>query len=396
MLTSSISEILEGGTRLLVPNTSLTEKIPPKVPAFFNPVAKRNRDISILVYSAFSELDSLKSLTFADSLCGVGSRGLRVGVEIPSSQEIWMNDINPNALELAKESAKLNSIINKCHFHNGEACSFLLSNQNHERKRYDIVDLDPFGSPSPYIDCVLRAVKNGGLLSVTATDTAVLCGVYPHVCFRKYLGYPINNEYANETGIRLLISLIAFTASRFDLAINPLFSHTNLHFMRTYLQIKISNNQANNIHTKIGNILHCHKCGNRTQLALGDCSKSCSICLSKCSLGGPLWKGPLSDTQFLKIMLNLVPRLTTYQQSPNLQKSIINQLEVTAKEIPEPYYYLVDTISSKLKISPPPISEVIERIHDSGFSASRAALNPRGIKTVASITEILHALKNRN
>jgi tRNA (guanine26-N2/guanine27-N2)-dimethyltransferase len=95
-------------------------------------------------------------------------------------------------------------------------------------------------------------------------------------------------------------------------------------------------------------------------------------------------------------MLNLVPRLTTYQQSPNLQKSIINQLEVTAKEIPEPYYYLVDTISSKLKISPPPISEVIERIHDSGFSASRAALNPRGIKTVASITEILHALKNRN
>src|SRR5262245_23459183 len=107
MLTSSISEILEGGTRLLVPNTSLTEKIPPKVPAFFNPVAKRNRDISILVYSAFSELDSLKSLTFADSLCGVGSRGLRVGVEIPSSQEIWMNDINPNALELAKESAKL-------------------------------------------------------------------------------------------------------------------------------------------------------------------------------------------------------------------------------------------------------------------------------------------------
>jgi tRNA (guanine26-N2/guanine27-N2)-dimethyltransferase len=396
MSISGISEILEGGTRLLVPNTSLTEKIPPKVPAFFNPVAKRNRDISILVYSAYSELCSLKAISFADSLCGVGSRGLRVGVEIPTSQEIWMNDINPIALELAKESARLNSIIDKCHFHTGDVCSFLLSKKGHNMKRYDIVDLDPFGSPSPYIDCVLRAVKNGGLLSVTATDTAVLCGVYPHVCYRKYLGYPINNEYANETGIRLLISLIAFTAARFDMAVVPLFSHTNLHFMRTYLKIKVSNNEANNIHTNIGNILHCHKCGNRTQVSSGDYSKFCSLCLSKCSLGGPLWKGPLHDIHFLKNMLDLVPRLTTYQQSPNLQKSIINQLEITAKEVHEPYYYLIDTIASKLKISPPPISEVIECIRYSGFSASRAALNPRGIKTSASITDIMHALKNRN
>jgi tRNA (guanine26-N2/guanine27-N2)-dimethyltransferase len=397
MSSFGISELLEGETRLLVPNKSLTEKIPPKVPAFFNPVAKRNRDISILVYSAFSEHGSIKALSFADSLCGVGSRGLRVGVEIPIAQEIWMNDINPIGLILAKESARLNSIADKCHFHTGEACSFLLSHQQGEsRKRYDIIDLDPFGSPSPYIDCVLRAVNNGGLLSVTATDTAVLCGVYPHVCYRKYMGFPINNEYANETGVRLLISLIALTAARFDLAVFPLFTHTNLHFMRVYLKIKVSNTEANDIHTKIGNILHCFNCGNRTHVEFGDCSKFCRLCSSKCRIGGPLWKGPINDLEFLKIMLNLVPRLSTFQQSPNLQKSIIKQLETSSMELNEPYYYLIDDIASKLKISPPPISEVIKTIHDSGFSASRAALNPRGIKTIASITEIKDALKNRN
>jgi tRNA G26 N,N-dimethylase Trm1 len=95
-------------------------------------------------------------------------------------------------------------------------------------------------------------------------------------------------------------------------------------------------------------------------------------------------------------MLNLVPRLSTFQQTPNLQKSIINQLETATMEINEPYYYLVDAIASKLKMSPPPISEVIKSLHDSGFNAARAALNPRGIKTIASITEIMDALKNRN
>jgi len=95
-------------------------------------------------------------------------------------------------------------------------------------------------------------------------------------------------------------------------------------------------------------------------------------------------------------MLKLVPRLSTFQQSPNLQKSITKQLETASMELNEPYYYLIDAIASKMKISPPPISEVIKTIHDSGFSASRAALNPRGIKTIASITEINDALKNRN
>jgi tRNA G26 N,N-dimethylase Trm1 len=109
-----------------------------------------------------------------------------------------------------------------------------------------------------------------------------------------------------------------------------------------------------------------------------------------------LWIGPINDLDFLKLMHKLVPRLTTFQQSLNLQKSIISQLETAATEIHEPYYYLVDTITSKLKISPPPISEVIKSIHDSGFSASRAALNPRGIKTIASIAEIMDALKKRN
>ena len=58
----------EGQTVLLVPPDSLTLKVPPKTPAFFNPAAKLNRDLSITAYRAF--LSSLKSRTFADGFAG--------------------------------------------------------------------------------------------------------------------------------------------------------------------------------------------------------------------------------------------------------------------------------------------------------------------------------------
>ena len=88
---------------------------------------------------------------------------------------------------------------------------------NHDSKNYErfaVVDLDPFGSPSAYIDCLLRAVNKGGMVSVTATDTAVLCGVHPQVCRRKYYGKPLNNNYARETALRLIVSLTALIASK--------------------------------------------------------------------------------------------------------------------------------------------------------------------------------------
>ncbi|MGB8171706.1 MAG: hypothetical protein WCF01_03685, partial [Nitrososphaeraceae archaeon] len=108
-MLSEISEIIEGDTRILVPSASLTEKIPSKTPAFFNPVAKWNRDISVLAYKTFSTLKTRDYLSFADCLSGVGARGLRVGVEVPSVESVYMNDINPIALEFARKAAELNA-----------------------------------------------------------------------------------------------------------------------------------------------------------------------------------------------------------------------------------------------------------------------------------------------
>ena len=104
-------EITEGTTKLLVPEKSIKEKVPPKEPAFFNPVAKLNRDFSILAYSAFWE-DFEKPKILLEGLSGLGARSLRVSNEISGVERVIANDVNTSALDIAKNSAKLNNITN--------------------------------------------------------------------------------------------------------------------------------------------------------------------------------------------------------------------------------------------------------------------------------------------
>ena len=39
-MNDELVEIVEGSTKIIVPKGSITEKVPPKEPAFFNPRAK--------------------------------------------------------------------------------------------------------------------------------------------------------------------------------------------------------------------------------------------------------------------------------------------------------------------------------------------------------------------
>ena len=102
-------EITEGTTKILVPEKSLNERVPPKKPAFFNPLAEMNRDFSILAYSAFWE-NFDKPLLFLDGLTGLGARALRIAKEIPNVEKVVANDINHEALKIAQNSEGLNQI----------------------------------------------------------------------------------------------------------------------------------------------------------------------------------------------------------------------------------------------------------------------------------------------
>lgn len=384
-----VSRTIEGKTLLLVPSFSLSENVPPKNPAFFNPNAKWNRDISILAYK--TQATSKNNRTFADSICGVGARGLRTAVEVPKIDTIYLNDVNPIAIDLAKESAKLNQVQDKCIFDTNDVCKFL-NFQERDIRKFDIVDLDPFGSPSPYIDCVLRSVSNRGLISITATDTAVLCGVYPNVCYRKYYGFPIRTEYSNEIGIRILVSFIALNASRFDLSIVPYFCHSNLHYLRVYLKVIFGNLLANTVSSKIGFLKHCQNCKHRKVENLKEQNLVCEICGTKCNLAGPLWIDSLFDSEFVGAMLNELKNNEYYSSSANDYNKLLKVIQTCDKELAYPSYFETDTIASMAKKSSVSLEKVVSTLSCNGFNVSKTIMNNKGFKTNASPKEIINLL----
>ena len=231
-MSSDIVEIVEGKTKIRVPNRSLTDKVPPMEPAFFNPRAKLNRDFSIIAYSAFwKKFDKPK--IFLDGLTGVGARALRVATEIDNVEKIVLNDINSHGLNLAKESFTLNKFEN-FEISENETCRFF-SIHSQKNNRGSIVDVDPFGSPSKYLDCAIRATMHGGLLSITATDLQVLHGLFNKAAKRRYYGTPIKTKFSNEIAIRLILGCINSIANRLDITMVPLFIDNDMHYYRACL-----------------------------------------------------------------------------------------------------------------------------------------------------------------
>jgi len=373
-IEEKLVEITEGSTKILVPEKSLKDKVPPKVPAFFNPVAILNRDFSILAYSAFWE-NFDKPLVFLDGLTGLGARSLRVAKEIPNVEKVVANDINSEALKIAQNSANLNKISN-FEVSENEICNFF-STYSKKEKRGSIVDVDPFGSPVKYFDCAIRATMHNGLLSVTATDLQVLHGLAKNACKRKYHGTPIKTEYSNEIAIRLILGCLDTVARRLDVQISPQFVENDMHYYRIY--VKILNRVDQYEHQ--GYITHCRSCGNRN--CITDQKKICEVCNSQLEIAGPLWIGQLFNEKFIIDMIHQIPKFVVRKKCV----SILEKCTLEA-EMP-PTYYTLDEIASKMHSAPLKMKNAIKILQSEGFLASPTSLNPTGFRTDCRIENII-------
>ena len=182
--------VKEGEVRMLVPKLeafvkSPSDYAPSKAPVLYNPVMELNRDVAVLALQAYQRMVD-RELSVCEPLAGCGVRGIRFAKEVVGVEKVVVNDINGKAVQLAKHNVELNGLSEKVVVQNLDA-NFLLGGYAAPRKRFDAIDIDPFGPPVPYLDSAIRALRNGGLLALTATDLASLCGVYPKACIRKYL-----------------------------------------------------------------------------------------------------------------------------------------------------------------------------------------------------------------
>jgi tRNA (guanine26-N2/guanine27-N2)-dimethyltransferase len=386
--------IQEGKVKALVPKLQAYKKqpsdyAPSKAPVFYNPVMELNRDLSVLAFQAYQRVAN-REISICDPLTGSGIRGIRFAAEIHGAKKVAISDINERSFKLAQHNVCLNGLQDLVTVEHKDA-NCLLSCHGAPRRRFDVVDVDPFGSPVPYLDSAVRALRNKGLLAATATDLAPLCGVHAKACVRKYGGRPLRTEYCQELAVRLLAGCMATVAAKQDIGVRVVFSHALDHYIRVYAQIGYGAKKADASIKSLGYVLHCFNCLHReTAKTLSQrFFEKCPECGSKMDWAGPLWLGEILDPQFCELMAQ-ENRRTAFRNSGKIDKL----LSLAEEEAEAPAtYYVIDKISNKLSSPVPSVSAMLQGLRNTGFQAFPTHFNSRGVKTDASALVLQNLLK---
>lgn len=328
-------------------------KISKKLPVFYNPKMKLGRDVAIHI------IKKAKSQNICDPMAGTGIRSLRILKET-NCKNILANDINPNAYKLIKKNAKLNNL-------NLEIKNQDLNILFREKKGFDYIDIEPFGSPVAFIDSSLSALKNKGILAVTATDLGNLFGKYPKKCLRRYHSLSLKTPFKNELATRILIQKLQKSASKYDKCLTPIFTHANNHYVRVYLQLHNSKTKTDNILKKHNYLHYCPKCLQSKISKFNNPQKCCNTM----QLCGPIWTGELWDTKFTK----------DFELIKHIQEE--SQIKTLG-------YYNLDSFYKKYKKHPvDKIDNLVQKIKSKKYKASRTHFSNTGIRSNIPLKDLL-------
>ncbi|KAI0402063.1 S-adenosyl-L-methionine-dependent methyltransferase [Xylaria palmicola] len=321
------------------------------------------------------------SFTILDALSATGLRALRYAQELPFVTSVTANDLTPSAVDAIRRNAEHNGIESKVIAALGDARAHMYSipaeegsddrsngkyakKKKSKGKRYNVIDLDPYGTAASFLDAAVNAVRDdGGLLCVTCTDSGVWASNgYPEKCFALYGGVPVKGTYSHEVGLRLILHAIATSAARYGLAIEPLLSLSIDYYLRIFVKVRRSPAQVKFLAGKTMIVYNCDQgCGAwETQLlarnkkatnksgegsyykhgaALGPTtSPHCQHCEAKMHLAGPMYGGPLHSPDFIKKILDDLPNAPDdiYGTKPRIEGMLQTALEESLPPPPPP------------------------------------------------------------
>ena len=321
---------------------------------FFNPERKFDRDMNVLLLNTIGR----KELSGIDVFGGSGVRGLRLCSETDSFSSFVRNDIK--TYESISKNIEDNKDVLKCGI---ECTNFNAIDLGAKGKRYDYIDIDPFGSPIRYSVEAIPSLNLGGIIAVTATDTAALYGKARKACAVKYGAFSYKTQYFREVGLRIMIKRMEEVANLFYRSITPLFFDVRKHYVRVYLKLG-----RVNLSRKIGYIYQCSRCPYRS---VEEGSK-CGHCGSKLVRIGPLWL----DKTFDK---GLVEKMHDSTDDGKIGK----YLGVLKDESDIPFFYTTAEISSFTRTVEKPVESF----------GSRTVLDSKGFRSDLDIDRILEMAK---
>ncbi|MEW6036161.1 MAG: methyltransferase [Candidatus Micrarchaeota archaeon] len=382
---------------------------------FYNPQMRFCRSMSSLAVGAIGE-----KLEVVDAFCASGIRGIRYAKENKNVRKLTSLDIEKSAIALAKKNAKANRVKHEAVVGNVSRMAFGLD--------ADFLEIDPFGTPSPYLVDAFRFfnTKKEAYLSVTATDVAVLCGGKTAPCMKNYHSKPMNNEFTHETGLRIMLKKIAETAAEFNMGIGPLVSFSDRHYLKAVLHVKRGADLAYESMKMLGYVSYCARCGWRGS---GKFPEKCQNCRNpepktgniirdagsplpdaesrvpetmrpsaassqvpaepKTDYAGPLWLGGLHEPDFVRRMAGL-NAARGYSDKEELAGALALMAGETGMP---PYYYNVHALCKLARsASVPAMGTVLDSLRAAGHRAVKTHFSPICIKTDAPYGAVKEAV----
>ncbi len=310
---------------------------------FYNPSMKFSRDLNV----EFAKKLDFKGLVL-DGMAASGVRGIRLALEC--GFDVDFCDNSKLAIETIRSNLKLNNLDLKV-FH-GDVQDQV------KRKKYDWIDIDPFGTPAPYLESVIEHVSIGGILGIAATDTAVLCGAKPSICFKRYGSYSMKRVAAKEVGVRILLGKIQTLARKYNRSVEPLLSYSEGHHLRVFLRIV----KKKNIQLRWLNY----------DMEILD--------VEVLDSAGPIWMEKIINS-------DLIPE--------NCEGQLGKFFEILKKEANgPPGLFDINDIAKDAEIGQTPKKiKIVECLKKEGFFASSSVFSPLGIKTNAPSKVRIKAIK---
>ncbi|KAG0440010.1 tRNA (guanine(26)-N(2))-dimethyltransferase [Dictyocoela muelleri] len=396
---------------------------------FYNPSQTLNRTLSVIFLKTIPN-----RFTLLECMSATGLRSILYLKNL--NAKITLNDKSKAAYTQILQNLKINNFINFCEkekLDNRDQCESDLNpivynldcNILMLSHSFDVIDIDPFGSPMPYLRAAFRSVKHKGILCITATDTAVLC-CNRNKCFLKYSVLTRKTQNYDQIAIRVLLGAVCIEASRNNCYIEPLFSvsidfYVRI-FIRVYKQVKLQvayykmcyclkyceredvvKIKRNNRNCKNNNNYKSYKDEIKSYKdeikSYKDKIKnnnsipsSCDLCNQKILLCGPFYDGSLNNRNIIQEMIVINNELIKNEKNIGNEK-INGLLTVIKNELNIFESYNLSYLTKLIGISSIPMKKIMSAIVKNNYKVSLVHSSMTSIKTDMPLLELLSLLK---
>uniref|UniRef100_A0A452I4C4 tRNA (guanine(26)-N(2))-dimethyltransferase n=1 Tax=Gopherus agassizii TaxID=38772 RepID=A0A452I4C4_9SAUR len=332
-----------------------------------------------------------------EALAASGLRSIRFAKEVPGLQAVVANDFSSKAVELMARNIQFNGVGHLVTSSLADA-RMLMYQQKAEKHPFDIIDLDPYGSPATFLDAAVQAVSEGGLLCVTCTDMAVMAGNSGETCYSKYGAMSIKGKFCHEMALRIILHSLDLRANCYQRYIVPLLSVSADFYIRVFVRVFTGQATAKASASKQALLYNCVGCGTHHFQRLGKMTShgsnfkysaasgppvgpSCEHCHQRHQLGGPMWAEPLHDQAFVQRVLSA---LGSNPGRFGTQDRIQGVLSMVTEELSDvPLYYTLDCLSSTIHCNTPSLLQFRSALLHAGYRVSLSHACKNAIKTDA-------------